>query len=69
LSYVIFDFLDKRTHTLDKLTNIKKSFFLLKVYMVVNFNAREISRGAHKLARAPILIIIKKIPLHDQTVT
>jgi len=28
--------------------------------MVVNFRAREISRGTHKLARTPILIIIKK---------
>jgi hypothetical protein len=68
LSYVIFDFLDKRTHILDKLTNIKKGFFFLKAYMVVNFSAREINRGAHKLAWAPILII-KKGPLHDQMVT
>jgi hypothetical protein len=31
----------------------------LKAYMIVNFRTREISRGAHKLTRAPTLI--KKI--------
>ena len=33
-------------------------FFLLKIYMVVNFMVREINRAAHKLART--LTIIKK---------
>jgi hypothetical protein len=37
--------------------------------MTVNFSAREINRGAHKLARALILIIKKRVPLHDQMVT
>jgi hypothetical protein len=32
----------------------------LKAYMTVKFRAREISRGAHKLARTPTLIIKKK---------
>jgi hypothetical protein len=37
---------------------------LLEVYMVVNFRAREISRGVYKLTRTLMLIIIKKFIEH-----
>lgn len=37
--------------------------------MVVNFRVREISQGAHKLARTPTLIKKKKKHVYDYEVT
>jgi hypothetical protein len=51
-----------RNHTLNKLSSVRVPQTLepLEAYMVVNFRAREISRGTRKLTRTSMLIIKKK---------
>jgi len=44
---------------------VSKTSELLETYMVVNFRAREINRGARKLARTPILIKKKNLPVTE----